>query len=180
MRTLGANEHTAFAYIKALDFVQIVPVPNSSRKHIRLKGLYDHLLLQAQGITTPRLRADVERALPLLTEEYIDVGLFQIGKQFELALKGYWETAIRFGRARPNTLKEGKTWRLADMVDAAKNGGAVLDSTVLHILREERNERAHGAIPSVEDRRLMLKTTELIVGTYIDYIKRFDDLRREL
>ena len=45
-----------------------------------------------------------------------------------------------------------------------------------HFLRQERNNRSHGTMPSEEERRLLLNSAQLLGSMYIDSIIFFEDL----
>ena len=56
------------------------------------------------------------------------------------------------------------------MVDCAKENGLITDLGITYLLRQERNNRAHGSRPSLAERRVLLNSAQYIAGMYIDYI----------
>jgi hypothetical protein len=66
------------------------------------------------------------------------------------------------------------------MVDCARDHDIVTDHAVFHFLRQQRNDRAHGTMPSLEERRILMSSAQYIAGLYVDYIKLLSDLSEEL
>jgi hypothetical protein len=134
-----------------------------------------------QQINHPTLREKVERALPLLTEDFVDLGLFLLSKEFEATLKSYLITAHAKGKL--SITPGGKSpdrLSLAEMISCIRSNGIVTDDAVLSYLRQSRNDRAHGTMPSLAERKVFLNNVQHIAGLYIDYIKLFDDLTHNL
>jgi len=136
---------------------------------------------QITAIMNPTLRANIERALPDITEERVDIGLFLLGREFETTLKEFLVVAYTKGKLKstpgnknPNELK------LADLISCVKSNGIVTEEAALSYLRQIRNDRAHGGTPSLEERRLLMRNVQYLASLYIDYLKFFDDLTREL
>ena len=173
---------TLYTYIAGLDYVERLDIPNSHGKICRIKEeRRSDLFPQVQNIADSTLRQKVERALPFLTEENVDIGLFLLSKEFEATLKNYLLKACAKGKL--GTLPPGKDpgkWNLNGMVDCAKDNGIITDHATFHYLRQARNDRAHGTMPSLAERQLLLKHVQYIAGLYIDYIKILDDLSQKL
>jgi len=172
---------TLYQYVAHLDFVERLTEPDSKIKLVRIKGSQESLSLpQVTTIATDGIRQNVERALAFFNEDDVDVGLFLLSKEFEEVLKkcllvANEKRALRF----PIDLAPEK-WRLAQMVDWATKNEIITDSAVPHTLRQARNDRAHGAMPTVGERRLLMNASEYLTGMYIGYIKLFDDWLRAL
>ena len=66
------------------------------------------------------------------------------------------------------------------MIDCAKDNGIITDHATFHYLRQARNDRAHGTMPSSAERKVLMKHVQYIAGLYIDYIKILDDLSQSL
>ena len=173
---------TFYHYIADFDYVERLDIPNSHAKLCRMKDTQrTELFPQVQNITDTTLREKVERALPFLTEENVDIGLFLLSKEFEVTLKTYLINASMTGKL--SVLPQGKTpdkWNLHGMVECAKDNGIITDYATFHYLRQARNERAHGTMPSLAERQLLMKSIQHIAGLYIDYIKLLDDLTQNL
>lgn len=173
---------TFYQYIADLDYVERLDIPNSHAKLCRMKDIQRaELFPQVQNITDTTLREKVERALPFMTEENVDIGLFLLSKEFEATLKTYLINASMKGKL--SVLPQGKTpdkWTLNGMVECAKDNGIITDYATFHYLRQARNERAHGTMPSLAERQLLMKSIQYIAGLYIDYIKLLDDLTQNL
>jgi hypothetical protein len=173
---------TLYQYIAHLDFVERINVPHSSAKICRLKKVHDALVFpQIENIVNPILREKIERTLLFLNEENVDVELFLLSKEFEATLKAYLIAADAKGKLRsPPPGKIADKWNLSGMVECARENRIISDHAVFHYLRQSRNDRAHGTMPSLEERRLLMKSVQYIAGLYIDYIKLLDTLSLSL
>jgi len=173
---------TLYQYTSKLDYLEKVVIPGSRTQLYRLKGAKDKLSFpQVEEIADDSLCKKIKRATLFLTEEDVDVGLFLLSKEFESTLKTYLIEANK--KKKIKMLPQGKSpdrWRLAGMVDCAKNNEIITDSAVLHFLRQERNNRAHGSMPSFEERKILMTSVQYIAGMYIDYIKLLNDLTNSL
>jgi hypothetical protein len=173
---------TIYHYIAGLDYIEKIDVPNSNAKMCRMRGPQrSDLFPQIQNIADATLREKVERALPFLTEENVDIGLFLLSKEFEATLKTYLVKASTRGKLA--ILPPGKgpdKWNLNGMIDCAKDNGIITDHATFHYLRQARNDRAHGTMPSSAERKVLIKHVQYIAGLYIDYIKILDDLSQSL
>jgi hypothetical protein len=173
---------TLYQYIANLDYIERLDIPNSNAKICHIKDAYRlNLFPQVQHIADLNLKEKVERALPFLTEENVDIGLFLLSKEFEATLKTYFINASSKGKL--SKLPAGKTpnnWNLISMVDCARDNDIISDHATFHYLRQTRNDRAHGTMPSLAERQLLMKSIQYIAGLYIDYIKFLDDLIQNL
>lgn len=171
-----------YHYIAGLDYIEKIDVPNSKAKMCRIRDIQrSDLFPQVQNIADATLREKVERALPFLTEENVDIGLFLLSKEFEATLKIYLVKASTRGKLA--ILPPGKgpdKWNLNGMIDCAKDNGIITDHATFHYLRQARNDRAHGTMPSSAERKVLMKHVQYIAGLYIDYIKILDDLSQSL
>lgn len=132
------------------------------------------------NIATEELRQNVARALAFFNEDNIDVGLFLLSKEFEEVLKKCLLAANEKGALRFPIETAPERWRLNQMVDWARKNEIITDSAVVHTLRQERNDRAHGAMPTMGERRLLMNAGQYLSGMYIGYIKLFDDWFRTI
>lgn len=173
---------TLYQYTSNLNYLEKIEIPGSRTQLYRLKGAQDKLSFpQIEEITDEVFREKIKRATLFLTEEDVDVGLFLLSKEFEATLKAYLIEANK--RKKIKTLPQGKTpdkWRLASMVDCARDNEIITDNAVLHFLRQERNNRAHGSMPSLEERKILMSSVQYIAGMYIDYTKLLNDLTNSL
>jgi hypothetical protein len=169
-------DKTLYHYIADLDYVERIDVPGSRMKVCRIEGTREALSFpQVRGIANDNLRQKIERTLSFLNEEDVDIGLFLLSKEFEATLKTYLLTANVKGKLKIISHKAPDKWRLVDMVDCAKENGIITDHAVFHFLRQERNARAHGTMPALAERRVLMNSVQYIAGMYIDYIKLLDD-----
>lgn len=172
---------TIYQYISGLDYIERLDIPHSRAKLCRMKDTGFNLFPQTQHIVNPTLREKVERALPFLTEENVDIGLFLLSKEFEATLKAYLIKASAKGKLTNNPPgKSSDKWNLIGMVDCAKENNIITDHATFHYLRQTRNDRAHGSMPSLAERQVLMKHVQYIAGLYIDYIKILDDLTQIL
>jgi len=172
---------TLYSYISRLEYVERLDVPSSKIAICRIKGYKGSLSFPVlSSISNEKLRQNLERALPLLTEDYVDIGLFLIGKEFEATLKGYLIAGVSGGKLTSKLGPDPDKWKLVNMVDCLRENNALADQAALQYLRQERNNRAHGAAPSLAERQLLMKNVQFVAGIYMDYCKLFDDLAGEL
>ncbi len=176
LKQYDCPKHTLYQYVAHLDFVERLSVPDSKIKLCRMKGSPDALsLTQVKTIATDVLRQNIERALSFFNEENVDIGMFLLSKEFEAVLKKYLLAAN--GKAVlpfPIGVPSHK-WKLVDMVGWARENEIITDLAVFHYLRQERNDRAHGTMPTIEERRLLMSSGQYLAGLYIGYIKLLDD-----
>jgi hypothetical protein len=133
-------------------------------------------------MTDPTLRESVEKAIQDLTEDDVDIGLFQLGREFEVIIKKCLVKGSEKGKLtlRQQLSKSPTSWRLVDMVDCAKANGLITDLGVANMLRQERNNRAHGSRPPLAERRALMNSAQYLAGLYIDYIILFDEYTQKL
>jgi DNA-directed RNA polymerase delta subunit len=174
-------EKTLYRYIADLDFVERLYLPDSRAKICRLKGIKGkEAFPQAHHIATDGLKQSVLRAITMLNETEVDLGLFSLSRDFENTLKAYLIAADANGKFQIPTKEPSDKWRLANMIDWARKDGIITDSAALNYLRHERNNRAHGGMPPLTERQNMMKSIQYPAGLYIGYIKLLDDLTQNL
>ncbi len=178
----NCSKTTLYRYIANLDYIDRLEISNSNAKYIRIKiSQRSDLFPQVQHIADSTLKEKIERVLPFLTVENVDIGLFLLSKEFKSTLKTYLLKAIANGKL--TILPPGKTpdkWNLIGMVECARENGIISDHATFHYLRQARNDRAHGTMPSLAERQILMKSIQHIAGLYIDYIKLLDDLTQNL
>ncbi len=171
-----------YQYIRDLDDVEQMAIPGTPTSICRVKGAQEAIAFpQVYSIMTYDLRQTVARTLQFLNEENVDIGLFLLSKAFEDTLKTYLIAA--HAKGIPLTIpgnKKPEKLSLAEMVSCVKNSRIITNDAVLSLLRQVRNNRAHGTMPSLAERQLLIKSVPYIAGLYIDYIKLLDDLTRSL
>ena len=57
-----------------------------------------------------------------------------------------------------------------------RDNNIVNDQAVLQYLRQERNNRAHGTMPTLAERKVLMNSIQFTAGMYIDYCKLFDEM----
>lgn len=133
---------------------------------------------QIEQILNVQLREKIKRATSFLNIDNVDVGLFLLSKEFESTLLTYLVQAERCGKITNPT--PGKWKSLDEMINSISKEGIITDKAILHYLRQKRNDRAHGTMPSLNERQLMMNNLQSFAGLYIDYIKLFDEMTSTL
>jgi Bacterial RNA polymerase, alpha chain C terminal domain/Sigma-70, region 4 len=177
----SAARYTIYAYVSNLDYLERVELPGGIGKLCRIKDSGQGIQFpQIEGIRDVQLRERILRAISFLDKENVDIGLFLLSKEFESVLKSYLVMAQSKGKLKSIPAGDSKNWKLAHMVDCAKANEIITDSGTLHLLRQERNDRAHGPMPSEGERQVLTNSAPYIGGLYLDYIKLFEDLSHAL
>ncbi|MDX1536238.1 sigma factor-like helix-turn-helix DNA-binding protein [Arsukibacterium sp.] len=109
----------------------------------------------------------LRRALSLLTLDNVDIALFELGLKFENTLKNYLLHAKNKGEI---TVNSKDMLKLANMVDCVVREKIVTKGHHLSTLREERNNRAHGEVPSIAERRELFNKAHYISDLFVKYI----------
>ena len=175
---ISCAKPTLYHYVDRLDSVEKVALAGSRGKLCRLVIANAKLFPEVSDITTEALRHEVERAVRNLIVDQVDIGLFMLGRAFEQTLKACLTAGIKSGRVSiPQLQDDPAKWKLVSMVDAAKSTQIVQDANALNYLRVERNDRAHGKIPSLQEREALMAGIKPLAGMYIKYIKLLDDQR---
>ena len=172
------RDKTFYHYISDLDYIEKFKIPDTSVVMCRLKREVSHLPFpQVEEIKTSELRQKIGRALTFLHENDVDISLFLLSKEYEATLKNYLLT----GQSKGKFLSlSSNRLGLDGMINFIKSENIITDQAVLHFLRQKRNDRAHGTMPEIGERRMMMKYAHVTAGMYIDYIKYFDDLLHAL
>lgn len=156
---------TLYHYIAELDYMERLNVPHSNAKLCRMKDTKDkEAFPQAYSIATDDLKQSVIRAISMLNETEVDLGLFSLSRDFENTLKAYLIAADANGKFQIPTKEPPDKWRLANMIDWARKDGIITDSAALNYLRHERNNRAHGGMPPLTERQNMMKSIQYPAG----------------
>jgi len=172
------RDKTFYHYISDLEYIEKFTIPETNVKMCRFKREQKAFpFSQVEDIQTKEIRTKVGRALTFLNESDVDISLFLLSKEFEASLNNYLVTANAKGQLQD--LPNGRL-SLVSMVDYVGRKNIISDKAVLHFLRQNRNDRAHGSMPTIEERKVMMKYAQTTAGMYIDYIKFFDDLTNKL
>lgn len=165
-------KHTLYNYVSRLGFVETFTRPEIGQRRCRLKVAEDWST-RVRKIQSSVHRGKALRALKRLNEDEVDIALFLLSKELEATLGAFLRQALHSGTLqKPPALDPGK-WRLNDMVRIAADNGFISDRSVMNLLREERNERAHGTMPSAEERSIMMQIAPTHASMYVDYIAFF-------
>ena len=127
-------------------------------------------------IDEPNLKENLIRATNNLTIENVDNGLFQLGKLFENELQSYLSEARAKGTL---DVTRNDLNRLVSMIECIERNGVVKNKHHLTFLRQERNRRAHGEIPTLQERQRLMEQAHFLGGLFVDYITFFHRKRKE-
>ncbi len=175
------SQATLDQHIRALRYLELIEISGTSIKICHIKGKKDPLTFsQARDVINHDLRQKILRALSFLDEENVDIGLFLLGKEFEATLKTYLLTANAKDKIPIPAKTPSERWKLDQMINWVRNNGIIMDHAVLNYLRQTRNDRAHGGAPSLTEKRMLMLNIQYLANLYIDYIKLFDELTRNL
>jgi hypothetical protein len=132
---------------------------------------------EVESLSDTNLKGNLQRAINNLNVENVDMGLFYFGKIFETELKKYLGEAQN-QNAFP--VSNHDLSKLAFMIDCIERNNIIGEKHILTFLRQERNERAHGVIPSFEERQNLMKHAPYLAGLFIHYIIFLNEKRIEL
>ena len=116
-------------------------------------------------------KALLERPLSLLTVSNVDIALFELGLIFENRLKEYLLQQKDKGIIKVDSKDTSK---LVHMIDCVVREKVIFKKHHLSTLREERNNRAHGKSPSVQERQDLFNKAHYISELFVKYICFFD------
>jgi hypothetical protein len=119
----------------------------------------------------------LKRAIDKLNVDEVDLGLFELGRIFENELKDYLGVAKQHSVIQ---VYRKDLEKLVSMIDCVVRENVVSKGYYLHILREERNERAHGKIPNLEERKTILNKAHYVAELYIQNIIFFNDQKNKI
>jgi DNA-directed RNA polymerase delta subunit len=123
------------------------------------------------------LKEDLLRVVKNLNIDNVDLGLFQLGKIFENELK---EFLLEAHKKRSFVVNSKDLDRLVSMIDCVERNGIIKAKHHLTLLREHRNERAHGKIPNKEERGRLLQHAPFLADMYIqDFISIKSSVSRD-
>ena len=160
-----------------VDFTQQYCTNSQMRNDVISRYSASAGLTNQRQIQDPYLRSEVERALTNMNLENVDLALFQLAKLFENELKSYLQVAQSNGIIKIGSREMGK---LSSMINIVAQNGIVKKSYHLEILREERNERAHGKVPDKAERVRLLEHGPFLRDLYIQYIVFFNEEKLKL
>ena len=112
------NATTLYSYIGRLEYIERIDVPGSKTRICHLKGASTLVSFpQVAAIKNETLRAKIDRTLAFLNEDYVDIGLFLLGKEFEATLKAYLVVGISKEKIVSKLAPDPDKWKLVNMVD---------------------------------------------------------------
>lgn len=164
---------TFYQYIEKMDDIETEQKGNSIFVMYRHKEVGSRLDLNVhQYKPSPDLMKKLSRALSKLTLDEVDMALFEFGVLFENAIRDY---LVALRKKEPAKVSGNDLSKLAAMIDCAVREKIVTKGHHLNVLREERNNRAHGNIPSKEEREVLYNKAHYIADLFLNYICFFDN-----
>lgn len=137
---------------------------------------------QIEKIDDPRVKNNIKRAVKNLSVEMVDMGLFYLGKIFEEQLQAYLLEAQEKNAFEVNRKDLYSTNKMINCLE--RNGIKLVNSgkylNAFHFLREERNKRAHGKTPSLEERKKLFREAGFLGDLYLDSIIAIQEHRKSL
>lgn len=123
------------------------------------------------------IKENIIKATDKLNEKDVDIGLFELGRIFENVLRKYLEQSRDNKAFNVNKKDTEKLVSMIGCIERNKEGIPVkFKQHHLTLLREDRNLRAHGEMPSKQDKLVILAKAPFIVEMYIDYIVKLSGL----
>lgn len=141
--------------------IYVVYIHVAAKKYISVKV--------PMNIST-QLTTNLKRAISKLTIDEIDIGLFELGKIFEAELKSYLQYAKTISLF---TVSNKDLSSFVKMIQCVVRENVITKGYYLHILREDRNARAHDGIPTSSQRKELLNKAHYLVDKYLEYIVFF-------
>jgi len=132
---------------------------------------------QIDAMSDIELKGNLKRAVNYLNIDNVDLGLFQLGKIFENELRSFL-TLAKNKNSFPVSNKD--LGRLVDMIDCVKKNDVITQKHHLTLLREHRNERAHGDILNLTECQKLMQYAPFLGDLYIDYIILVSNKRQML
>jgi S-ribosylhomocysteine lyase LuxS involved in autoinducer biosynthesis len=178
MQNTKCKRPTFYAYLAKMK--NVVKEDSSTGLKCRLTqpNKNEHLQFpQIKNISDSVLRGDLNRAIKNLNIEHVDLGLFGLGRIFEAELKSFLQKARE---KKVFTVTTADLEKLASMIDCVERNKIISEKHVLTFLRQDRNERAHGKIPSSEERERLLQDAPHSAGLFIQYISILNKKKQEL
>ena len=130
--------------------------------------------VNVSSYTSDKLIMDsLKRPLSMLTVDNVDIALYEFGLLFETSLKSYLEKQRALGKISVNSKDLSK---LVLMINCVVREGIITKGHHLNTLREERNDRAHGGVPSENERRTLFNKAHYIADLFVKYICHFKQL----
>lgn len=121
-------------------------------------------------IANADVKAEVERAISLLSLDTIDFCLFHLGKIFEHTVTGYVDLASTKGVI---SATDHDKRNLANRLDCLVRNGIITNKRTVDYLRQERNARAH----ELGERQAMMREAPELARLYV---KNIADLQEKI
>jgi hypothetical protein len=167
---VGVPRPSVYAVVQQSEEFESVAVGTSSYKICRLAGESRAEFPQLEKVQPTKWKRELQRSIEKIDIEDVDIALFVIGRQFEDCMKALLQAADKRGDP---PVAEGNKAKLNNMIDWAISRELFVDRGTIHLLRIERNERAHK--PPLSERSALLKAAPFLIALYLDYILMIQD-----
>ena len=168
---------TFYAYLSEMESVHKEKIDNRLYCYIETAVTPELSFPRMEEIKDESLRENVHRAIRNLTINNVDMGLLQLGKILESEIRSF---LVQAQKRNAFQVTSNDLQRLVSMMDCVARNGIVKNAHHLTLLRQERNERAHGSIPGIDEREEMMRQAPFLAGLFIEYIVFFHSKRSEL
>lgn len=162
---VGTTKPSVYAAISQSDEFEAINVESKVFKILRFAAGAKPDFPQIRLIKNGQWAAELERAVRKLTVMDVDVAIFMLGRQFDVAMKALVTSARERGMP-PVTKDDDKS--LSSRIDWALRNDFLHNAVTVKLLREERNARAHDEAPPVEQRERMIKDAPFLAGLYLN------------
>jgi predicted DNA-binding protein YlxM (UPF0122 family) len=179
MKVTDCPRTSFYGYLSAMSNIQ-KEHGDDGKLYCYLKGYSPEETLtfpQIEQIQDEEIKYNLYRAVQNMNIDDIDMGLFRLGKIFENVLKSYLHEAREKGIFSV-TRKDLRS--LFNMINCVERNKIIRKKHHLTLLREHRNERAHGEIPKLEERERLMRHAPFLGEMYIKYIAFFCEQREKL
>lgn len=169
-KDLNVGKPSIYAAIRQSDELETIAVDGSVFRICRFRGMSVSTYPQVDRLSNSNWRSQCHSAIQKITPDDVDIGLFQLGRQFDQAMDQLLTAAAASGR---HVVSDGHKKTLQNRIDWAFSNGIFNDKSTLHLLKTDRNERGHQP-PTAEERAAILKFAPFLVELYLDYLLMID------
>jgi hypothetical protein len=168
IKNIKCLRSTFYPYLEKMNDIHQFQEGNNHYAVYQHEEAVEKIVIDLDKYTTDTSTKELlKRPLALLTVNDVDIALFELGLNFEDALKKY---LLQQKNSGVITVKSNDTLKLVNMINCVIREGVVTKGHHLSTLREERNNRAHGQPPSIQERRELFNKAHYISELFVKYI----------
>lgn len=177
MKKTGCKKPTFYRYLSEMENIRKSYQQDSLMCTLMIEVDTPLSFPQVETVADSELKDNLKRAVNYLNINNVDLGLFQLGKIFESELRSFL-TLAKAKSAFP--VSNNDLERLANMINCVERNRVITQKLDLHLLREQRNERAHGDIPDLTKRQELMQYAPFLGELYIKYIMLLNNKKQFL